>query len=710
MATAMLAAGLTIVAMPAHAAPIDQHTPATYNMEGSNKGAKWTDNVVPFVQNHDVVALQEAGARPDMGDGQTVANSPHGSVQLYRWQAGNSYRNVYYMQTDTGGNQQTARRVNLAIVTPHEADDVVIIPPSFPNGNHPSRPAFGIRIGETIFFTLHGLSGNGNDDRQLLENMRQAAEDLAARDGHTGSYQWAALGDFNRHPSSWNLADDENPDPRLPTLPTGARIYNPNTPTHVHGGVHDYMVAGHALPDDWGGNVPRGLTADHFPVEFGPLPVGHPGRAEDLITAKKGRKGPLGTIRDRVSKKNKPAAGGKNRRWFIRPSGKGSGSRTANIVNQKTGECLGAVAHHPTHPDGKVGMSGCLQGSENQKWWTVKSPEHPGYMSIISKATKACLAVDGEEIVMTRSCDGDDESAIWADVAPSPPGPNNTADADTDDGRPANSADADTGDAGAGKGGSSKLKWDFSTKNETERAKNYHSMIDALRAASGHPFHDAPIFETTDDQNRVLSVEVTPPAEQGQNPHTVTLYFTAHDLVLRGWSNGRTLFQFDDDWDLGQHLNRQATTMGFDSTPSGMRGAWPDVLAESGNQAPQRAISARKIEKALHILYTSGDPESHDTAWAALVIRTVTTGAARYDAVAEAAKKAIGQGDEALPVLLNDTEFNLLDDWDMISEHAHNVTDDPNADPLDAAGEEIGGLEEVANYVSVIKHDKHDEL
>lgn len=254
---------------------------------------------------------------------------------------------------------------------------------------------------------------------------------------------------------------------------------------------------------------------------------------------------------------------------------------------------------------------------------------------------------------------------------------------------------------------SSDAQWDMSPLEGPGAGTTYDTMINTLRTAAGHPFHDSSIIETTDDGERIVRVAVKPPVKPGQNPHTVMLYFTAHDLVLRGWSNGETLFQFDD-WDLGRRLNREATTMGFDATPSGLRGAWPAELPDDlhETEAPQRNLSAANIEKAMDILYTSGDPESHDTAWAALVIRTATTGAARYGAVAADAKKAIEQGDEAVPVVLDDTEFYLLDNWDRLSEHAHNVNNDPNTDPLEVAGQEIGGLEEVGNYVEVIKHDE----
>jgi hypothetical protein len=274
VALAVTVAGLVTITATAQAA-VQNHTPATYNMDGADAGAKWHSEVIRLTRHHDVLALQEAGARPNMGHGTVVANDGHRRVMLYRWNAGPHdrpvHRNVFYLQTDTNPNAPNGGRVNLAIVTQHDvADlhhDVYIVRPTraYPHG----RPAFGIRIGDTIFFTYHALRG-GEDSEAMLEQMATVARRAGVRAGHEHGYQWAVLGDFNRRPDRLDV-------------PAGSHIYRPFRPTHVHGGELDYMVAHRPGQDripNWNGRVQHAMGSDHFPVEFGPFPLeggaGHP--------------------------------------------------------------------------------------------------------------------------------------------------------------------------------------------------------------------------------------------------------------------------------------------------------------------------------------------------------------------------------------------------------------------------------------------------
>ena len=67
-AVAALAGGiLTTVVAPAQALPLEQHHPATYNMQGGQGGdvtPKWSNDIPALLATHDVLALQEAGPVP----------------------------------------------------------------------------------------------------------------------------------------------------------------------------------------------------------------------------------------------------------------------------------------------------------------------------------------------------------------------------------------------------------------------------------------------------------------------------------------------------------------------------------------------------------------------------------------------------------------------------------------------------------------------
>jgi hypothetical protein len=203
-AAAMIATllGVPGAAPPAHAA-LDDRPAYTWNMEGQNGDgeSKWTLFVNRMVNQaaQPVVALQEAGAGPPpvatntFQETYTVnqANTPHlaglpGSlsynnlpadararqVRHTQWESAAGLQDVYFLQTDRQNGAWTGGRVNLAIVTPRAADDVVIIPSPFVQANGGARPSLGVRLGDNWYFDLHGLSGSGNDIPGLLNNIQ----------------------------------------------------------------------------------------------------------------------------------------------------------------------------------------------------------------------------------------------------------------------------------------------------------------------------------------------------------------------------------------------------------------------------------------------------------------------------------------------------------------------------------------------------------
>ena len=155
-----LAAGcLTAAGTPAHAANLEQHNPVTYNMQGASADTtpKWSSDI-PSLLNHDVIALQEAGPLPPLDPGgvfsyQDTHRSP-GGLRVYHYirnfgtRSRPNFRHVYFMETDPNGH-----RVNLAMVTQHAADAVWFVPSTFAG----SRTSFGLRFGNTVFYTVHGV-------------------------------------------------------------------------------------------------------------------------------------------------------------------------------------------------------------------------------------------------------------------------------------------------------------------------------------------------------------------------------------------------------------------------------------------------------------------------------------------------------------------------------------------------------------------------
>ncbi|MFF0204433.1 fibronectin type III domain-containing protein [Streptomyces sp. NPDC005017] len=266
LACAALMAILVGPAREASAAPQDiaNLRLATWNMQGATNGrdSKWTAGVTQLVRGStdravlpsNIVALQEAGSSPpptvQNGVPEVRARSGNLTVTESLWQPGSTdeYRYVYFMETDPTGH-----RVNLAMVTDRVAEEVVIIPPGLSNGE--SRESFGVRFGTTWFFTLHALSGSGNDGPGLLRNIAAAA----------GGNSWVALGDFNRDPV--RLYRD------MPLDGNGNRIgvvTNTGQATYQGSSELDYMVTSGDLVGVLAPNRLRNPGgSDHTPVQFG---------------------------------------------------------------------------------------------------------------------------------------------------------------------------------------------------------------------------------------------------------------------------------------------------------------------------------------------------------------------------------------------------------------------------------------------------------
>ncbi|WP_242909619.1 endonuclease/exonuclease/phosphatase family protein [Actinomadura terrae] len=674
-ALVVLASVLSVVAGvvrpgQALARPLDQHIPMTYNMQGAGdggQGAKWTNTVKKEAKTHDVIALQEAGSRPNMGTPERAASDHGMRVDRYRWQVESAprdplhmggTRNVYFMETDPGGH-----RVNLAIVTPYNADQIIIIPPGFEN----SRPAFGIRLGTTVFFTMHGLSGGGNDDRRLLTEM----------DNRVGASRWVALGDFNREPDRWNRAGSRPGDPGfvpgLPTLPGAGRIYNSGQPTHViSSGVErelDYMVTNADLPGTWGGERIGDLSSDHVPVTFGPLALDKAGRTKGLTNRKDGDAVDQRYVTrlNRYRAVVKPRSATATQRYKMRPMS-GGWTRIVNEYHQCLREVNTPISR-PPNLHTQVFWDPCGQSSYEDQWRLNFSTLHSGYFSLLNRGTGRCLALNGDDLAGRECTGGDDDDQLFR-MAPTLTGV-------------------------------SDVTWTIAGPDGPREGRAYEKMINVLRTASSHSFRGQ-VTQTTEDPESLLRLTVELPPRRGRS-NLLTLFLTAHDTRLRGWEVDDRLFQFND-WHLGRRLGREVTTLPFAGDEAALRRAY---VRTGGSpffaEATQRWLSPDRIEGALNAL--SNVSNDHVAATAGLVISTVITQAAHYGAVSMVSTQALGDPEPWRIHPLNNTMYGLFDDWEALSRFARNITDDPeHTAPLRLHNPDITvrTFREAANFVILI--------
>ncbi|MEU6602881.1 endonuclease/exonuclease/phosphatase family protein, partial [Streptomyces flaveolus] len=263
----------------------------TWNMQGAGTGgsgdtaagyeSKYALGLNQLAQQNgaDIILLQEAGSPPASAAPlqaipqdsfvQWDGTMPH--VREYRY-AGTRSRPqgfLYWLHTDSStgvAGDGIGGRVNLAIATRTRVrpENVYVVPSDIVA----ARPALGVNIDGVVYFTVHGLSGSGNDDPGLLRNIR----DRMATAGPGGTaLPWVALGDYNRDPDNLtNALDQQSPDQFAvwsqwaPTHPTRPDATSPSA-------ILDYAVTPVGPSAPLVGGVARVDTmriSDHYPVLF----------------------------------------------------------------------------------------------------------------------------------------------------------------------------------------------------------------------------------------------------------------------------------------------------------------------------------------------------------------------------------------------------------------------------------------------------------
>jgi hypothetical protein len=379
LAVGLLAGVLTalVTTAPPASAWVGDFRPATWNMQGGNDN-KWNPGVVRLLnQGHDVIALQEAGPGAP-GSARHVRNYWLNGyrVEQYTWSPLGSRGQVgtvtiLFMQTQGGGGGDGGR-VNIALVTRATPRSVMVSRPAFAG----SRPALGADVNGTVFWSVHASSrSHGSDAPRLINNMVSIS----------GGRPWAALGDWNREPESWD-----------PGRNRGRRIIRPFTATHQGNHELDYMVVGM-----W--ELPRFAVAtfnpggsDHWAVTFGPL------RAAADVFLKSAHDGNRAlqageANEDAIIGSNPP---GFNATWQFHPIG----NNEYLIRNRTLNQCLEAA------PGRNVGLwGGCDRWDRAQKW-NIRAWQDSNQLLLVSVNTGGCLADDGGwgwgSHVVTGNCRG----------------------------------------------------------------------------------------------------------------------------------------------------------------------------------------------------------------------------------------------------------------------------------------------------------------
>lgn len=373
-------------------AALENESPVTYNMQGGT--GKWSSDIPRLAQGHTVIALQEAGPLPPTNNPIGSAFTYVGSVVRSGLTIYNYVRNfgtstrprwwyVSFMNTDPNGH-----RVNLAMAVDGSPDGYLVVPPVSPG----TRPSFGVRRGNTWYFTVHGSAGNNGFDMPMMVIAVRAAVQ------NTGSRTFVIMGDFNR-------------DPDAMALPAGGYVYRSGRATQQSAGELDYMVSNRALRLYQGRRL-DGYSSDHYPVEFGAIDM----RAAGLISV--GSYSNRGDEERILDVANNSSANGTHIITYDRNGGSNqlftlvaSKDGTFTIRSRFTGKCLDLNNGTRATAGDYVNEWSC-QDQVTQNWRFTQWPLDPGAMKIVNTSNGLCLDVLGNKTgngrwVGVYPCSGD---------------------------------------------------------------------------------------------------------------------------------------------------------------------------------------------------------------------------------------------------------------------------------------------------------------
>lgn len=255
---------------------IEDYVVGTWNLQGSSASTenKWNVSVRQLISGDNpvhILMVQEAGSVPASARPTGRVIQPGGTpIEEYTWDLGTRSRPrsvfIYYANIDVG-----ARRVNLAIVSARQADEVFVISQDR-IASQVSRPVIGIRLGNDVFFNIHALASGGGDATALVTAVHDHFLD-------SQNVNWMIAGDFNRDPASLLSGLDTR-------ITNHTHIVTQNSATHFSRGaanrILDYAVVGRSSRDTrahlalpaitallMAASVRSHIASDHFPVRFG---------------------------------------------------------------------------------------------------------------------------------------------------------------------------------------------------------------------------------------------------------------------------------------------------------------------------------------------------------------------------------------------------------------------------------------------------------
>ncbi|PWK74700.1 ribosome inactivating protein [Streptomyces sp. CG 926] len=252
------------------------------------------------------------------------------------------------------------------------------------------------------------------------------------------------------------------------------------------------------------------------------------------------------------------------------------------------------------------------------------------------------------------------------------------------------------------------VNWDLTSTNANTLRARYSDFIRSLRNTGtmvGGSGSDA-VWETSRG-NEVIAVNVTYGwSENGQGVRrTVTLYLTANNLYLRGFSTGNAgnVVQFSqvgeqEPFDLGHALGRNAIVLPYSGRYGGNHS-----LEHGDTRSRQLWLTPNGVWGNMNTLWTfardGGDANTlRDDLVAAIAL---TSESARFRNIEGTVRQALGGGTS-----LTAQEAAEENDWGRGSRWIYQERNGSRPTPTDIGGATVTSYAEATHYIAMLRSDQ----
>ncbi|WP_412076357.1 ribosome-inactivating family protein [Streptomyces xanthophaeus] len=252
------------------------------------------------------------------------------------------------------------------------------------------------------------------------------------------------------------------------------------------------------------------------------------------------------------------------------------------------------------------------------------------------------------------------------------------------------------------------ISWDLTSRNSDTLRARYSDFIRSLRntgAMVGGSGSDA-VWETSRG-DEVIAVNVTYGwAENGQNiRRTLTLYLTANNLYLRGFSAGNagSVVQFSqvgeqEPYDLGHELGRNAIVLPYNGRYVG-----DHSLQHGQTESRQLWLTPNGVWGDMNILWTFARDggNAHDIRDDLVAAIAVTSEAARFRNIEGTVRQALGGG-----ASLTAQQAAEQNDWGRGSRWIYQERNGSRPSPTDIGGATVTTYAEATRYIAMLRSDQ----